>query len=209
MLRPSDPDAAFWLGSYKSRVERDNPLPHPAGRTAFGVAQDAVGLLACKHTLPAHIQARCIYRFPGFLFTTIPGTFFSGLLSIPSFLSTRWYQRVPWPSCRTLYLAWLNFMKFQWVYLSSLTASFWMTPLLSSISTTTLSCTLAEVALDNSVSLLKVLSSINPDMTHWGAPLVIHLYLDIELLTTIFGCNCPPKFFSTGWSIHQTHIFPI
>lgn len=86
-LRPSDPDAAFWLGYYKIRVERDNPLPHPAGHTAFAVAQDMVGLLACKHTLPARIQARCIYRLPGVLFTTIPGTFFSGLLSIPSFLS--------------------------------------------------------------------------------------------------------------------------
>lgn len=168
-----------------------------------------VGLLACKYTLPAHIQARCIYRHPGILFTTIPGSFFRGLFSIRSFLSTRWYQRVLWPNCRTLYLAWLNFMKFQQAYLSNLTISFWMTPLLPTISTTTLSCTLAETALDHSRSTWKVLSSISPDMTHWGTSLVIRLYLDTELLTTIFGCNYPPKFFPTDWSIHQTHVFPI
>lgn len=129
---------------------------------AFDVAQDMVGLVACKYTLPACIQAMCSYWHPGFLFTTIPGSFFS----IHPFLSMCWYQWVPWPSCRTLYLALLNFMKFPWAYLASLAISFWMTPLLSSILTTTLSCTLAEAALNHSMSSIKVLNSISLDMTH-------------------------------------------
>jgi len=44
------------VGSLQSGVEGQNHLPQPAGHAAFYAAQDIVGLLASKHTLPAHVQ---------------------------------------------------------------------------------------------------------------------------------------------------------
>jgi len=46
------------LNTVLTGAEEQNPLPHPAGHTAFDAAQDATGLLGCELTLPAHMQYR-------------------------------------------------------------------------------------------------------------------------------------------------------
>ena len=43
-------------GSHNSGVKGQNHLPRPAGHTSLDAAQDTVGFLGCKHTLPAHIE---------------------------------------------------------------------------------------------------------------------------------------------------------
>ena len=44
------------MGSQEGRTEGDNHLPLPPGHPSSDAAQDAVGLLDCKHALLAHIQ---------------------------------------------------------------------------------------------------------------------------------------------------------
>ena len=44
------------MGSQESRVEGENPLPRPAGHASFDAAQDTVGFLGCKRTLPGHVE---------------------------------------------------------------------------------------------------------------------------------------------------------
>jgi len=45
MLRAPELDAGLPEGSHQSGAEGQNPLPHPAGHTAFDAAQDTVGHL--------------------------------------------------------------------------------------------------------------------------------------------------------------------
>jgi len=47
MLGAPELDAGLQVGSHKSGVKGQNPLPRPAGHTALDAAQDAVGL-PCK-----------------------------------------------------------------------------------------------------------------------------------------------------------------
>ena len=44
------------VGSHKSRVERENHLPQPAGHSAFDAAQDTVGFWGCKWTFLTHVE---------------------------------------------------------------------------------------------------------------------------------------------------------
>jgi len=48
-------DTVLQMGPYNGKAEGDNHLLHPAGHFSFDAAQDAVGLLSCRHTLPAHV----------------------------------------------------------------------------------------------------------------------------------------------------------
>lgn len=47
-------DTAFQVVSHEGRAEGENHLPHSAGHISFDAAQDAVGFLGWKCTLPAY-----------------------------------------------------------------------------------------------------------------------------------------------------------
>ncbi|KAK4823365.1 hypothetical protein QYF61_001713 [Mycteria americana] len=67
VLRAPELDAVLQVRSHQSRVEGQNHLPRPAGHTSFDAAQDKVGRLGCKRTLPAHVQL-FIHQYPQVLF---------------------------------------------------------------------------------------------------------------------------------------------
>ncbi|NXO11734.1 F120B protein, partial [Oriolus oriolus] len=56
MLGTSELDVALQVESHQSRVDRENPLPHPAGHAALDAAQGAVGFLGSECTLPAQVK---------------------------------------------------------------------------------------------------------------------------------------------------------
>jgi len=56
VLRAPELDTGLQVGSHQSGAEGQNPLPRPAGHTAFDAAQDTVGCLGCERTLLAHVQ---------------------------------------------------------------------------------------------------------------------------------------------------------
>jgi len=56
VLRAPELDGGLQVGSNQSRVEGQNPLPHPAGHAAFDAARDTVGLLRCERTLLGHVE---------------------------------------------------------------------------------------------------------------------------------------------------------
>ena len=61
MLGAPELNAILQVGSHKSRVEGENHLPQPAGHTSFHAAQDTVGFLGCKRTLPGHVELNYVY----------------------------------------------------------------------------------------------------------------------------------------------------
>jgi len=63
MLRAPELDTELQVGSHKSGVKRQNPLPRPAGHASPYAAQDMVGFLGCKCTLPAHVEL-LIQQYP-------------------------------------------------------------------------------------------------------------------------------------------------
>ena len=56
MLGPPELDPGLQVGSHESGVKGQNYLPRPAGHASLDADQDTVDLLACKHTLLAHIK---------------------------------------------------------------------------------------------------------------------------------------------------------
>ncbi|KAK4823457.1 hypothetical protein QYF61_002293 [Mycteria americana] len=56
MLGAPELNAVLQAGSRKSRIEGQNHLPQPAGHASFDAAQDTVGFLGCKRTLPGHVE---------------------------------------------------------------------------------------------------------------------------------------------------------
>jgi len=56
VLRAPELDAGLQAGSHQSRAEWQKHLPQPVGHAAFDAAQDIVGFLGYKHTLPLHVQ---------------------------------------------------------------------------------------------------------------------------------------------------------
>ena len=56
VLRSPDLDTGLQVGSHQRRVEQQNPLSRPAGHASLDAAQDTVGLLGCKQTLPGHVE---------------------------------------------------------------------------------------------------------------------------------------------------------
>ncbi|KAK4816463.1 hypothetical protein QYF61_017191 [Mycteria americana] len=63
VLRAPELDAVLQVGSQQRGVKGQNHLPRPAGHASFDAAQDMVGLLGCKHTLPAAVQL-FIHQYP-------------------------------------------------------------------------------------------------------------------------------------------------
>jgi len=49
-------DKVLQMGPHNGRVEGNNHFPHPLATSSIYAAQDALGLLRCKHTLLAHVQ---------------------------------------------------------------------------------------------------------------------------------------------------------
>ncbi|GAB0186614.1 mitochondrial enolase superfamily member 1 [Grus japonensis] len=56
MLGTPELDTVLQVGSHQNRVEGQDHLPLPAGHASFDAAQDTVGFLGCKRTLPAHVE---------------------------------------------------------------------------------------------------------------------------------------------------------
>ena len=63
MLGAPELNAVFQVGSHRSGAEGKNHLLQSAGHASFDAAQDIVGFLGCKHTLPAHVQL-FIHQYP-------------------------------------------------------------------------------------------------------------------------------------------------
>jgi len=63
MLGAPELDAGLQVGSHESGAEGQNPLPQPAGYPSLDAAQDVIGFLGCKHTLPAHVEL-FIHQYP-------------------------------------------------------------------------------------------------------------------------------------------------
>ncbi|KAK4831823.1 hypothetical protein QYF61_019346 [Mycteria americana] len=63
MLGTTELNTVLQAGSHKSGVEVENHLPPPAGHTSFDAAQDTIGFLGCKCTLPGHTQF-FIHQYP-------------------------------------------------------------------------------------------------------------------------------------------------
>lgn len=53
-------------GLYEGRVKGKNHIPPPAGHISFGVAQDVIGFLGCKCTLPVHAEHFVHHHTQGF-----------------------------------------------------------------------------------------------------------------------------------------------
>ncbi|KAK4823520.1 hypothetical protein QYF61_003029 [Mycteria americana] len=56
MLGAPELDAVLQVGPHESGVEGQNHLPQPVGHASSDAAQDIVGFLGCKHTLPGHVE---------------------------------------------------------------------------------------------------------------------------------------------------------
>ncbi|KAK4830572.1 hypothetical protein QYF61_011750 [Mycteria americana] len=56
MLGAPELNAVLQVGSHESRVQGENHFPQPADHASFDAAQDTVGFLGCKCTLPAHVE---------------------------------------------------------------------------------------------------------------------------------------------------------
>jgi len=63
MLGAPELDTGLQVGSQESGVKGQNPLPRPAGHAVLDAAQDMVGFLGCKLTLPAHVEL-LIHQYP-------------------------------------------------------------------------------------------------------------------------------------------------
>jgi len=63
MLGAPELDSVLQVGSHKSRVKGQNHLSRPAGHASLDAAQDTVGFLGCKRTLPAHVEF-LIHQYP-------------------------------------------------------------------------------------------------------------------------------------------------
>lgn len=120
MLGTPELDTGFRVG-FQGGAESP---PSPAANTALDAVQDTSGFLGCKCTLPGHIE----------LFIHNSLKFSSGLVLIHSLPSL--CLGLPWPCCRILHLALLNFMRVAQTQLSSLSRSCWMVSIPSSVSTT-------------------------------------------------------------------------
>ena len=55
------------MRSHQHRAEGHSHLHRPSGHASFDAAQDMVGFLGCKHTLPAHAHLPT-HQYPHVLF---------------------------------------------------------------------------------------------------------------------------------------------
>lgn len=72
------------MGPHQSRVEGDNHLPLPAGRSSLNAAQDLVGLLGCKCTLLAYVQL-FVHQDPRVLRRAAPKGFYAQFVQASGF----------------------------------------------------------------------------------------------------------------------------
>jgi len=56
MLGASELDTVLPVGSHECGEKGQNHLSRPVGHASLDAAQDTVGFLGCKHTLPAHVE---------------------------------------------------------------------------------------------------------------------------------------------------------
>ena len=192
LLVMDESDAGLRVGSHWNGVEGQNHLPCPAGHAAFDVAQDTVGLLGCKCTLPGHVELH-INQHPQVLlgpFSDQP-VFVLGIA----------------PTCVQDFA--LGLAEFHEVC-TSLSRSRWMASLSFSLLTTPYSLVLpANVlrvhSIPLSMSLMKMLNSTGPNNDPSGTPLVTDLHLDIELLTATLWVR-PLTQFLIHWVVHALNL---
>lgn len=73
---PRDEHCIYSIGCQKSKAEGENHLPHPAGPTAFDVAQDIVCFLCCELTLLGCVGLLIHQHTQLFLFRAALDSFF-------------------------------------------------------------------------------------------------------------------------------------
>lgn len=116
-------------------MRAENHLPCPASYTSLDAAQDVIGFLGCKHALLAHTQL-FIHQYP-------PSPSVQGCSQSTHHPACIHVVELPQPRSRTRHLALLNFMRFTWTYLLSLSLSLWIASLPSSTLTASLSLMLS------------------------------------------------------------------
>ena len=127
-------------------------------------------------------------------------SFLAELLSILSSPSLYWQWRLPQPRCKTLHLDLLNLIRFTWAYCSSLSQSLWKASHPSGVPTAphilvSAANLLREDSISLSVSLTKILKSIDPSTNPWGTPHITDLCPDVEpLTTTLWTLSCSQFF---------------
>jgi len=102
MLGTPELDAGFQVGSHKSGVKGQNPLPRPAGHAALDAAQDKGGFLGCKHTLVACAEL-LIHQYPQVLLlraaleplSTQPGLVFEKFGFLPNYFMATSHLLLP------------------------------------------------------------------------------------------------------------------
>jgi len=106
------------MGPYQGRLEGEENLPRPTGHTLLNAPQDAIGLFGNHGTLLAHGHL-VIHQD-----TQVPLCRAALQQVSPSLY---WCMGLFLPRCRTLYLPFLNFIRFLSAQLFSLSRSCWMT----------------------------------------------------------------------------------
>lgn len=129
------------MRSHTRGVEGDKNLPCPVDCTSFDGSQEKVGFLACG--------CMCLVQPLTHQHLLLNG---ASLDPFSTWIhSLRLCFELPQPRCSMLHLTLQNFMMFSQVPLSSLSKSFWMTFLLSSVSTAPLSLVLSKHAEELSI----------------------------------------------------------
>ncbi|NXV66186.1 F120B protein, partial [Molothrus ater] len=119
VLGMSELGTAPQVGCHQSRVDRENPLPCPAGHAALDAAQGSAGSLGCEHTLLVKLTGQAAYS------ATPSAKPFLELLSIHSPSSPNLWSGLLQPKCRILYSALLKLVRFAQTHLSRF---LWMDP---------------------------------------------------------------------------------
>ena len=150
--------------------------------------------LGCECTLLAHIQ----FFIHQYLQVLLCRAALNQLISQSILI-----LGLPWPTCRTLHLALLNFMRFTWARLSSLSQFLWMASLPFRVSATPLSLVsstnlLRVYSIPLSKSPKKMLNNMSPNKDPSGHHSLGGLHPDIEPLTATLWMPSSSQFL-----IHQ------
>lgn len=102
-LQASGLDARLQRGPHVGRLERENHLPHFV---------DQLSLRQSRVQFFLQNTSTCCWFMLSFLSARIPMSFSTWLLSVSSSASVYTYLQLVCPNCNTLYLAMLNFIRF-------------------------------------------------------------------------------------------------
>lgn len=166
-----------------------------AGHTSFNGAQNTIGFLGWEHTLLSHVELHNHQHAQVLRLRAALNPFFAQPVFVLGF---------PWPMCRTLRLALLNFMRFTSAHHSSLSRH----PFPPVCWPRHKACHHQACwgrALSYSVLLTKMLNSSSSNTSPWGTPLVMALHLDIKPLTTTPWVQ-PSSQFLVHWVVRPSSL---